>query len=146
MRRFALAWLLALVAGACGGTEPIELADSYVLSTVEGGSPPRLVAASVECDVLVGGGSLTFGPAEQFELTLEVETDCSRGGGESPDNSTYGYVGTADVDGRRVVFNTATGLGPVVFEGQATGAGRLETVVPGLLPLIDEVAVEFVPE
>jgi hypothetical protein len=145
MRGLAFGGLVALAAGACGGTEPIELAASYTLRSVEGGPPPRLVGATVECDVSVGGGRVTVGPAQQFELGLDVLTDCSRGGG-STSESTYGYMGTVEVDGRRVAFHTARGSGPLVFEGQVSSTGRLEAVVPFLVPTVDQVSVEFVPE
>lgn len=72
----AFAGLAALVLAACDGTEPIDLASSYTVSTVEGVPPPRLVGATVECDVSVVGGHLTFGSAEQFDLGLDVLTDC----------------------------------------------------------------------
>jgi hypothetical protein len=144
MRRRACASVVALVAVACG-TEPIELASSYTVHTVEGAPPPRLVAATVECDVSLGGGHLTFAATDQFELGLDVLTDCSRAGGATS-QVTYGYTGTTRVDGRHVTFHSANGSGPVVFEGQGTSAGRLEVVVPGLVPLVDQVIVEFAPD
>lgn len=145
MRSLVAMWTLVLTAVGCGGTEPVELASSYTLSTIEGASPPRFVGATVECDVSVEGGHLTFDPAEQFELGLDVLTDCSRGGG-TPNQATYGYTGSAIVEGRRVMFHTATGLGPVVFEGEVSGTGQLRVTVPGLVPTVNEVATAFVPE
>ena len=130
---------------ACGGTEPVDLATSYTLSTVEGVVPPHLVAASLECDVTIGGGRVTFGPGEHFDLGLDVLTDCSRGGG-STSEATYGYTGSVQVSGRQVVFHTATGSGPVVYEGEVSAAGRLEVTVPGLVPLVEQVAVAFLPD
>jgi hypothetical protein len=144
MRRPGCAGMMALFTLACG-TEPIELASSYTVRTVEGSSPPRLVAATVECDVFVGGGHLAFTETDHFELGLDVLTDCSRTG-DAPNEATYGYTGTAQVDGRRVTFHTANGGGPVVFDGLVASASRLEVVVPGLLPLVDQVTVEFAPE
>jgi hypothetical protein len=144
MRYSACAGVIALAALACG-TEPIELASSYTLRTVEGAPPPRLVAASLECDVSLGGGHLSFTATDQFELGLDVLTDCSRAGGGTSD-VTYGYTGTAQVEGRHVTFQSANGSGPVVFEGQGTSANRLQVVVPGLVPLVDQVTVEFAPE
>jgi hypothetical protein len=144
MRRTAYAGALAVAAVACG-TEPIELASRYTVHTVEGTPPPRLLAATVECDVSVGGGHLTFTPTDQFELGLDVLTDCTRTG-EAPSPVTYGYTGTVHVDARRVTFHSANGSGPVVFEGHGTSASRLEVVVPGLVPLVDQVTVEFAPE
>jgi hypothetical protein len=142
MRTMPAIWLLTLA--GCGGTEPIELADDYELRTVEGQTPPRLIGATLECDVSVEGGRVAFGPAEAFELGLDVLTDCSRAGG-SPSRQTNGYTGTADVTGRRVVFHTANGAGPVTFEGVVAANGNLQVSVPGLVPIADEVAVEFAP-
>jgi hypothetical protein len=144
MRHRACAGVIALAALACG-TEPIELASSYTVRTVEGTPPPRLVAATVECDVSLGGGHLSFTATDQFELGLDVLTDCSRAGGATSE-ATFGYTGTAQVDGRHVTFHSANGSGPVVFEGQGTSGSRLQVVVPGLVPLVDQVTVEFAPE
>jgi hypothetical protein len=145
MRPPPFAGLATIILTACGGTEPIELANRYTVSTIEGAPPPRLVGATIECDVTVVGGHLTFGSAEQFDLGLDVVTDCSRGGG-SPSEATYGYTGTAAVDGRRVTFQTARGTGPLVFEGQLATSGALEVVVPLLVPTADAVTVSYVPE
>ena len=139
-RNSSLAVVVALAA-ACG-TEPIELASSYSLSTVEGDQPPRLVGATLECDVSVVGGHLTFGPADHFELGLDVSTDCSRGGGGTQE-ATFGYTGSAEVNGRRVVFHTARGSGPLEFEGQASDEGTLGVTVPLLVPVADQVTVGF---
>jgi hypothetical protein len=152
MRSPAFAGLVALAAVACG-TEPVELAPSYDLTTVEGGAPPRLVGATVECDVSIVGGRVTFGtfgphedpaPEDYFELGLDVLMDCSRGGGSNTE-STYGYTGTAEVDHRLIRFHTARLSGPLVFEGVLSVTGELETVVPLLVPVADEVSVEFAP-
>lgn len=144
MRYGAWAGVIVFVALACG-TEPIELASSYTVRTVEGTPPPRLVAASVECDVSLEGGHLSFTTTDHFELGLDVLTDCSRAGGATSE-VTYGYTGTAQVDGRHVTFHSANGSGPVAFEGQGTSANRLQVVVPGLVPLVDQVTVEFALE
>jgi hypothetical protein len=138
-------WFFALAAVACSdGGEPIELALSYDLRTVEGAAPPRLVAATADCDVSVEGGRASFGPTAQFELGLDVLTDCARGGSASI-RATYGYTGTAEMGSRRIVFHAATGLGPVTFEGVFADNGNLEVSVPGLVPILDEVVVEFAP-
>ena len=150
----ALGVLLALAVGACGGTEPIELATGYTLSRVEGVAPPQLVGATPECDVSVVGGRITFEsfdqsvpvPDDYFELWLDVLTDCSRGGGSNSEQS-YGYTGTVETERRQVAFHTSRGsLGPLVFEGTVSGAGRLEVVVPFLVPAVDQVRADFVPD
>jgi hypothetical protein len=143
MRTPPAIWLLTLSIG-CGGTEPIELADDYELRTVEDHPPPRLIGATLECDVSVEGGRVTFGPGEQFELGLDLLTDCSRGGG-SQSRETNGYTGTAEVSGTRVVFHAANGAGPITFEGVVVANGNLQASVPGLVPTADAVAVEFEP-
>jgi hypothetical protein len=140
--RATLAALAALAAAACGGTEPFELAGSYTLTTVEGDAPPRLMGATVECDIVVNGGHLTVGAADHFELGIDVLTDCSRGG-SVPSQATYGYTGTVELDGTRVVFHTANNGGPFTFEGQANGSAHLTVVVPGLVVTVDEVTVEY---
>ena len=146
MRRPALAGLVALAAGACGGTEPIELAASYTLTGVEGVAPPQVVGATVECDVSVGGGRMTSTPSQQFDLQLDVLTECPRGGG-STSESTYGYTGTVEIEGRRVTFHTSRGnLGPLDFEGTVSSAGRLDVVVPFLVPIVEQVSLEFAPD
>jgi hypothetical protein len=144
MRPPAFAGLLALAAVACGSTEPPELAATYSLSSIEGRVPPYLVGATIECDVSVVGGRILFGPADQFELGLDVLTDCSRAGG-STGESTYGYTGTVELDHRLVRFHTARGSGPLVFEGVLSVTGQLETVVPLLVPIADELSVAFLP-
>jgi hypothetical protein len=149
----ALSGLLALAVGACGGTEPIELAASYTLSRIEGVAPPQLVGATVECDVSVLGGRITFEspdpsvpvPDDYFDLSLDVLTDCSRGGG-STGESSYGYTGTVQTERRQVAFHTSRGSGPLVFEGTVSSAGRLQVVVPFLVPAVDEVTAEYSPD
>ena len=141
-RRVALTAALTLVAAACGGTEPLELASSYTLTTVEGDAPPRLIGATVECDIVVNGGHLTVGAADHFELGIDVLTDCSRGGSE-PSQATFGYTGTVELDGNRVIFHTANNGGPFTFEGQANGGAHLTVVVPGLVVTAEEVTVEY---
>ena len=147
MRFVSAVWVLVQPIVACGGTEPVELASSYTLSTVQGGAPPQLVRATIECDASVEGGHLTFGPADQFELGLVLLTDCSRGGG-MPSQETSGYTGSAHVDGRGAVFHAATGLGLVAFEGEVSATGQLDVSVPGLVPAGtgNELAVAFVPD
>ena len=143
MRTLPLLWTAALTV-ACSGTEPVELADAYDLHTVAGGPPPRLVGATVECDVSVEGGRVTFGPADQFELVLDVLTDCARGGG-SPSRQTLGYTGTADASGRQVVFHTGTGAAAISFEGEVVAGGHLQVSVPRLVPTAEHLDVEFAP-
>lgn len=144
MRGTALAGLIVLAAGACG-TEPVEIGGSYTLSAVEGTAPPYIVIATVECDVSIAGGRLTFGAAEQFELVIDMLTDCSRGGG-SPSEESLGYIGSAEIDGRRVTFHVPTGTGPLVFEGLASSAGPLTVEVPLQVASADQVSVRFLPE
>ena len=143
-RRSLAAGILCLSAAACG-SEPFELASSYTLATVDGGSPPRLVAATIECDISITGGRVTFGRNETFELFLDESTDCSGGGG-TPSEASYGYTGTVSLDGRRVEFHTANGGGPFSFAGQVVSGGDLAVTVPGLVALIDEVAVVYTPD
>ena len=137
--------LLATLVSSCGGSEPVDLGESYSVSTVEGSAPPRLVVATEGCDVTVRGGHLTFEIAGRFDLGLDVYTDCIRGGGIAAD-ATYGYTGTAETIGPRVTFHTASGGSPLTFEGVGVGTGPLTVTVPGLVPLVDAVTVTFAPD
>jgi hypothetical protein len=137
-----MAAALALIVAACGGTEPLELASSYTLTTVEGDAPPRLIGATIECDIIVNGGRLTVGAFNDFDLGIDVLTDCSRGG-SVPSQATFGYTGTVELDGNRVVFHTENNGGPFTFEGQADGNAHLTVVVPGLVVTVDQVTVEY---
>jgi hypothetical protein len=140
--RVVMAAALAPIVAACGGTEPLELASSYTLTTVEDDAPPRLMGATVECDIVVNGGHLTIGVFDHFELGIDVLTDCSRGG-SVPSQATFGYTGTVELDGNRVVFHTENNGGPFTFEGQADGNAHLTVVVPGLVVTVDQVTVEY---
>jgi hypothetical protein len=142
VHRAPTAALFALIVAACGGTEPLELASSYTLTTVEGDAPPRLIGATIECDIIVNGGRLTVGAFNDFDLGIDVLTDCSRGG-SVPSQATFGYTGTVDLDGNRVVFHTANHGGAFTFEGQADGSAHLSVVVPGLVVTVDQVTVEY---
>ena len=85
-------------------------------------------------------------PSQQFDLELDVLTECPRGGG-STSESTYGYTGTVETEGRRVTFHTSRGsLGPLDFEGTISSADRLDVVVPFLVPVVEQVSVEFTPD
>ncbi len=129
----------------CSATEPVELASSYDLQTVEGDVPPRLIGATVGRDVSVEGGRLSFGSPPS---SSSLGWTCSRivpAGAAARVQATYGYTGTADVSGRRVAFHTATGLGSVEFEGLLATIGHLQVPVPNLVPTVNEVLVEFAP-
>ncbi len=148
LRRIASVVLsIAVGAAACGESEPVELAGAYTLASVEGRSPPQLVGATTECDVNLVGGRILFGPNElgledgQFDLGLDLETDCSRGGGGTSEE-TVGYTGTVAVDNRDVTFQAANAGGPLSFEGRVAPGGELSVTVPGLVP-VGDVAVAF---
>jgi hypothetical protein len=146
--RYSCACLLisVMASWACGENEPLELADNYTLTAVEGGSLPRLVGATVECDLSISGGYVIFGPGDQFELQLDLITECPPGDSD-PTEDSWGYTGSVQVDGRDLTFHTANVGGPLTFEGRVTGTGQLEATVPDLIPVADtEIAVEFAPD
>ena len=142
MRHLTCLTLLAALVSSCGGSDPLDLTQSYTVTLVEGGAPPQLVIATEGCDVTVLGGHLTFEAADQFEVSLEVFTDCTRGGGIAA-AATYRYLGTADIVGPRITFHVVTGGSPPDFEGVGVATGPIEVTVPGLVPLVDEISVTF---
>lgn len=126
----------------CGSLEPLDLGQTYVVTLVEGAAPPRLVLATDGCDVTVRGGRLTFDQTDQFDLRLDVFTDCVRGGGIAAE-ATYGYTGSADIRGPRITFHVLRGGNPPDFEGVGVGTGPVAITVPELVPLVDHVSVTF---
>jgi hypothetical protein len=134
--------LFAALVSGCGVSEPLDLSQRYAVTLVEGGAPPQLVLATDGCDVTVRGGRLTFAAADQFDLSLDVFTDCIRGGGIAA-AATYRYIGTAVNFGPRITFHVVRGGNPPDVEGVGVGTGPIEVTVPGLVPLVDEVGVTF---
>jgi hypothetical protein len=142
MRHLARVTLFAALVSGCEVSDPLDLNQRRAVTLVEGSAPPRLVLATDGCDVTVRGGQLTFDAADQFDMSLDVFTDCIRGGGIAA-AATYRYLGTADNLGPRVTFHVVRGGNPPDFEGVGVGTGPIQVTVPGLVPLVDEVSVTF---
>jgi hypothetical protein len=118
---------------ACGGLEPGELAGTYGLTAVEGGSPPYLLVATVECDSWLTGGTLTLAAGGAFVLDLVEQHDCSRGGG-TPFESHREYPGTFALDGSVLRFvSPLHPAGELAFEGRVDDE-RVTVEVPDLAP------------
>jgi hypothetical protein len=108
-----------LLAGCGDSFTPGELAGVYRLSSVEGTTPPYIERATTECDQSIVDGLLVLTAEGTHDLSLSVELDCTRGGGDvSIQERTY--AGTFTVNDDDLEF-TAPGsaVGDVVFGGRA---------------------------
>jgi len=77
-----LAIAAALLGSACGGSlEPSDLVGDYALTDVAGRPLPRLISATLTCDVFLVAGSLQLRVQDWSALDLVKQEDCTRGGG-----------------------------------------------------------------
>jgi hypothetical protein len=81
--RQVLASLSLLAAVACGDTPigPQTLAGQYELAGAEAVPLPVILQASESCEDRLVGGVLTIDSSGGFTLLLNLEEDCTRGGG-----------------------------------------------------------------
>ena len=77
-----LAIAASLLGSACGGSlEPSDLVGDYALTDVSGRTLPRLISATLTCDVFLVAGSLLLRVQDWSALELVKQEDCTRGGG-----------------------------------------------------------------
>ena len=129
--RTLLALLLILQVPACSeGFGLDDLAETYMLVSVNDGGLPYLESATPECDRFIQEGLLRFEPGNRYTLTFEGPDNCERGGGGI---TTLGriYLGGYALQGRTLTFEvTVQGADPQTFEGVARGSDIVVTVPP----------------
>ncbi len=108
---------LALAATpACGGSvEPGELAGAYALTTVNEAALPYLLGTSGDCDQFIDTGELQLTAAGSYYIEFSGPLNCS-GGGE-PARAGRAYVGSYDVTGGKLQFETVLGGGELLQSG-----------------------------
>jgi len=79
--RTSLTIAASLLGSACGGSLEPDLVGDYALSDVAGGRLPRLISATLTCDVSLVAGSLQLRVQDWSVLDLVKQEDCTRGGG-----------------------------------------------------------------
>jgi len=129
---FAVGALLGLAAATCSeSTQPIAVAGTYRLTTVDGHAPPSLVSATVNADRYLVDGSLELSADGRFTMLLSTMLD-TRSGGPLVDSVVAVYWGSYHVDGNAVALywldNTQQ---PRTFPGTASGAAVTVTVSDG---------------
>lgn len=126
----AIAMLMASpFVGACVEPfTPADIAGTYKLVWEDGQGLPRLLSATVNCDVFLVGGALAMHADKSFVLELHQQIDCSRSGGPLQ-NAGRTYPGTFTLDGHQIDF-TSPRLGdePLKFRGAELG-GIVSTVI-----------------
>src|SRR6267143_665755 len=126
------ALLVGPLAVACDDPlTPAEIAGQYTLLDEDGRNLPRLLSATLNCDVFLTGGVLVLNEDKSFALDLYQQIDCSRGGGPVQDAGRT-YPGTFALSGNTIEFTTPRlGQPPITFSGTVSGvAVRLLIIDP----------------
>jgi hypothetical protein len=117
--------VVALLAGC--GTEPESPPfQTYAVSYV----PGSLVGATEQCDHLVTHVVLEVGDDGNFELSANVQDDCTRGGGGFTDGEVF-RIGTFTRQGGTLSF-TSQGAAAPEFSGQLDLGAIVLVFVPGV--------------
>ena len=131
---FTIPLLVGPLVAACEDPlTPADLAGNYALQSEDGQSLPRLLSATVNCDVFLTGGALALNVDRSFVLDLREQLDCSRAGGPIQDAGRT-YPGTFTIHGRQIQFTSPRfGEEPITFSGTVLG-GTVSLVIvdPGI--------------
>ncbi|MGH7544766.1 MAG: hypothetical protein ACREKI_01125 [Gemmatimonadota bacterium] len=125
--------LCALLVAACDGDPigPEDLAGHYTLvSSGEDGQQRELLRASESCDEWLVFGTLDLAEDASYSLVLELENDCTRGGGGVTEEERTS-AGTFHVSGLTLTLAAESGT---LFDeiGGFLRAGAVELIVPDL--------------
>ena len=134
-----------LVALGCSDPlTPDEVAGTYTLATIDDRLPPRLLGATIECDVLLVGGELALRPAPDWsELTFAREEDCSRAGG-SISTDTLRYLGRFLLRDLTLTFETQLSLEDTLrFSGPVRWGGVILVVRDTIRGLGGPMSIRF---
>lgn len=124
--------LVGPLAAACDDPlTPAQVAGPYWLIDEEGQNLPRLLSATLTCDVFLTGGVLNLNEDKSFALDLYQQIDCSRGGGPVQD-AGHTYPGTFTLSGNTIEFTTPrVGRQSLTFSGTIFGGtARLLIIDP----------------
>ncbi|SRR5258706_8077292 len=126
--------LVGPLAAACDDPlTPGQVAGDYTLLDEDGRNLPRLLSATLNCDVFLTGGLLVLNGDKSFALNLYQQIDCSRGGGPIQD-AGRAYPGTFALSGNTIAFTTPrAGQPPLTFSGTVfDGTVRLLIIDPDI--------------
>jgi hypothetical protein len=129
---FAVGALLGLAAATCTqSTQPIAVAGTYRLNTVDGHAPPARVSATVNADRYLVDGSLELSADGKFTMLLSTMLD-TRTGGPLVDSVVAVYWGSYHADGNAVALYWLDSTQQQrTFAGTASGAAVTVTVADG---------------
>ncbi|SRR6266571_2002526 len=119
----SLAVILAgpVVAACDDPLTPADIAGDYTLLREDGQDLPRLLSATVTCDVFLVGGTLVLHADKSFALDLNQQIDCSRSGGPVQVAGRT-YPGTFTLSGNTIDFTSPRlGQQPITFSGTVSG-------------------------
>jgi hypothetical protein len=125
---------VAVLIGIAGGTlaacttEPDD--RPFRASYAVGYEPPQLVSATEQCDHLVTHVVFELGDQGSFELSANVQDDCTRAGGGFTDAEVF-RLGTYTRQGGSLSF-TSDGAAAPEFTGRLEARAIVLVFVPGL--------------
>jgi hypothetical protein len=108
------------VSGCTDPLRPADVVGTYVLTTIQGSPPPRIILDVPGCRHTVVGGELVLSSDALFRLTLEERNACP----EPPDPGETGgelWVGEYSVNGRGMILtaqSSETVDVPAEFRGE----------------------------
>ncbi len=124
--------LVGPLAAACDDPlTPAEVAGHYTLLDEDGRGLPRLLSATLTCDVFLTGGVLVLNEDKSFALDLYQQIDCSSAGGPVQDAGRT-YPGSFALSGSTIEFTSPRlGQQSITFSGTVSGAtARLLIIDP----------------
>jgi|SRR6266511_2675431 len=119
----SLAVILAgpFVAACNDPLTPTDIAGNYTLLREDGQNLPRLLSATLNCDVFLVGGALAMHADKSFALDLNEQVDCSRSGGPVQD-AGRSYPGSFTLHGDEIDFTSLRlGRETITFSGTISG-------------------------
>jgi len=102
--RVLISTLTALLVSGCSDPlRPADVVGTYVLTTIQGPPPPRIILDVPGCRHTVTGGELVLSSDAQFRLTLVEVTACPGPPDPGGDESVL-WLGEYSVKGRAMIL------------------------------------------
>lgn len=122
--------LCLMTALACGDDpiKPEDLVGQYELVSADGGPLPSVLKASASCDELLVGGTLHMQTDGSYLLHLDLEEDCTRGGGGTQEDQRS-FEGLYTLDGQDLTFTVDSGPTSADSFSGSTSTSAIDLVI-----------------
>lgn len=115
LRRYLFAPVVIFVAACSTEPNPQDVPGTYGVTY----DPPLLASATLTCDRLIPHAVLSMTQLGEFDLSISLVDDCSRGGGGSSPSEVH-MVGFYGLQAARLSFTPETSTAPL-FTGTLEG-------------------------